>query len=78
MPNPKAPQEDVAGVALGEEHRSLWIRTILAMAGTEPQRHAFIDGYNGYDLSRPASLQMRENHGLGRRVRTHLQGGPNG
>lgn len=52
-----------------DEHRSLWIRTILATcSGTDRQRQSFSDGYNRFPLAPRASAQMRENHALGRTV----------
>lgn len=52
-----------------DEHRSLWIRTILATcSGTDRQRQSFSDGYNHFPLAPRASAQMRENHALGRTV----------
>jgi hypothetical protein len=60
---------------LTEAHRELWIRTILAMYGTEPQRRAFVDGYNGYPIGAPrVSPQMRVNHSLGKLVSSILNG----
>lgn len=57
-----------------ESHRVMWIRTILAMAGTTPQRRAFIGGYNGAALPRHSSEAMREAHELGGQVSALLQG----
>jgi hypothetical protein len=61
-----------------EEHRVLWIRTILAMSGSEPQRRAFIDGYNGAAAAPHSSRQMLECHHLGGVVSGLLVGGGNG
>lgn len=57
---------------LPEDARAEWIRTILALSGTEPQRRAFIDGYNGYRLPSCSSSQMKSNHRLGNAVRARL------
>ncbi|WP_311270881.1 hypothetical protein [Sphingobium sp. WCS2017Hpa-17] len=57
---------------LSEAQRVLWIRTILAMAGTAPQRNAFVDGYNAMLITRWASPTMREYHALGEQVRAIL------
>jgi len=57
-----------------EEQRILWIRTILAMSGSGPQRRAFIDGYNEQPLANFPSAQMRQCHALGKEVTTLLNG----
>lgn len=59
---------------MSEDDRVLWIRTILAMAGTAPQRSAFIDGYNGAPLNPPASPKKLANHALGIKVSALLHG----
>lgn len=35
---------------LPPEMREQWIWTVLAVTATEPQRRAFIAGYNGYQM----------------------------
>lgn len=61
---------EIAGLA--EEHRVLWIRTILALSGTEPQRRAFIDGYNGGAPPPHSSIEMLRVHALASEVRVLL------
>lgn len=51
-----------------EEQRALWIRTVLVIWATEPQRRAFIDGYNGGPAPRHSSEIMLRNHMLGQQV----------
>lgn len=63
---------EAVAAELSEEHRILWIRTILALNGTEPQRRAFIDGYNGFEPTPHGSPRMYTNHALGARVSTLL------
>ncbi len=65
---------DVAKVvALSDAHRDAWIRTVLVVVQSEPQRRAFVWGYNGTPLPPPnSSAQMRKNHALGLRVRAAL------
>jgi hypothetical protein len=60
------------GSEVSEEYRSLWIRTILALAGSEPQRRAFIEGYNGMPPPSHSSTQMLRNHALAQDVRAIL------
>ncbi|WP_333703372.1 hypothetical protein [Sphingobium yanoikuyae] len=57
---------------LTEAQRVLWIKTVLAVTGTEPQRRAFIDGYNGFQCPPKASAQMRDSHKLGGQVQAVL------
>lgn len=57
---------------LTEAQRVLLIKTVLAVTGTEPQRRAFIDGYNGFPCPPKASAQMRERHKLGGQVQAVL------
>lgn len=58
---------------LSEAQRTDWIRTVLTVNGTRPQRMAFIDGYNGVAMTGRYSPQMKEAHALGVRVRTILE-----
>lgn len=58
---------------LSEELRVLWIRTVLAVNGTDPQRRAFIDGYNGGSPTPHASRRMLELNALGNVVRSQLE-----
>jgi hypothetical protein len=51
-----------------ESERVTWIKTVLAVSGTDPQRRAFIDGFNGYGPPPHSSLRMLEQHELGGRV----------
>jgi hypothetical protein len=51
-----------------EAERTAWIRTVLTITGTEPQRRAFIDGFNGYGLTRHFSRAMQDRHELGKQV----------
>lgn len=73
-------QDDIAEVvrSLSEDQRADWIRTVLAVVGTEPQRRAFICGYNGDPCPPGASRMMQEQHRLGLRVRDHLLSYPTG
>lgn len=66
---------DISEIAKGlsEADRDLWIRTVLTVGATDAQRRAFIDGYNGFDVPKGASPQMRQSHSLGLQVRAHLQ-----
>lgn len=57
---------------LTEAQRVLWIKTVLAVTGTEPQRRAFIDGYNGFPCPPKASTQMRDRYQLGGQVQAVL------
>lgn len=59
-----------AEIAMGNQ--ALWIRTVLAVVGTEPQRRAFIRGYNGTPLQGRRSRQMVEQYRLGLAVRAAL------
>jgi hypothetical protein len=61
---------------LTEAQRVLWIKTVLAVTGTEPQRRAFIDGYNGFPCPPKASAQMRDRHQLGGLVQALLSKEP--
>ncbi len=68
--------EEIARIA--ECQRIDWIKTVLVIPGTEPQRRAFLRGYNGAqlsDISTSPSPRMRENYALGLRVRDHLMKG---
>ena len=62
------PRPEVDAVGLSAEHLHLWIRTVLAVTGTEPQRRAFIDGYNGQPVPRHPSQRMWDQHALGKQV----------
>lgn len=61
---------------LDEADRTLWIRTILAMHGTEPQRRAFVDGFNGANMPRRTSPHMRRCYDLGAVVCQRLRPAP--
>lgn len=63
----------VETVVLAEIHRVAWIKTILAITGTGPQRRAFINGYNGEPMPRYSSSQMRRTHELGALVRSYTK-----
>jgi hypothetical protein len=58
---------------LSKAQREAWIRTVLVINGTEPQRRAFIDGYNGQPMPRFFSERMHENYSLGLAVRAILK-----
>lgn len=53
---------------LAEAHRDLWIRTMLVITHSEPQRRAFIAGYNGDSRPATCSDRMRQNYKLGQDV----------
>lgn len=57
---------------IAKSHREAWVKTVLVIVHSEPQRRAFIAGYNGYGLPNNSSAQMRENHALGQQVRAYL------
>jgi len=62
----------MSDVTLTEEAITLWIGTILTITDTAPQRHAFIDGYNGVSIAPRASPQMKRRYVLGGQVRDYL------
>ena len=47
--------------SLSPELREQWIWTVLAVAATEPQRRAFIAGYDGYSMpsDRPSEAMTK-------------------
>ena len=57
---------------LTDEQREAWIWTLLAICGTQSQRRAFLDGYNGNDAPRHCSVQMRRNYERGKVARRFL------
>jgi hypothetical protein len=63
---------NAAAPALTERQHDLWVRTVLAVAGTEPQRRAFISGYNGADCPPHASEAGRRSYRLGQDVVAEL------
>lgn len=63
-PTPTAEQ----GGEIGKQHRDLWQSSILTMYSTEPQRRAFVDGYNGREKPHRASAGMAKAWSLGAEV----------
>jgi hypothetical protein len=58
---------------LTEAQRILWIRTVLVVTHSEPQRRAFVAGYNGLPMPGKPSDQMWRDHRLGNEVSRILQ-----
>jgi hypothetical protein len=63
-------------IGLVEAHRVAWIKTVLTVTGTEPQRRAFIAGFNGDGLPRRFSAEMHRKWELGRAVYGYLHPTP--
>jgi hypothetical protein len=61
---------------LSDDLRDAWIRTVLVIVHSEPQRRAFIAGYNGDPRPTPSSDQMRRNYALGKQVHATLAKDP--
>lgn len=68
-------RDAVAGM-LTDDERSLWVRTVLTIIASEPQRRAFSDGYNGYSRPPNCSDEMRRKYALGRAVHAILNPKP--
>lgn len=56
---------DVEQIALTEEQRKAWVWTVLAVAATDANRRAFLDGYNGQPCPKPRTADKLRYHQRG-------------
>jgi hypothetical protein len=60
-------------VELAEEIYLPWVRTLLTVLATEPQRIAFINGYNGQPIPPNPSPEMRRKWHEGQDAFRHIE-----